>query len=68
MTRAKFPVTNKSLGEFLDNYDRKTFHNKMEDIMMDSLYYPEDCINLVEKRAEEAYDKLGDIAKFLFEN
>lgn len=63
---ARRPLERESLGEFMNDYDQKTFENLVKERMQDALNYPEDCCSIAEKLAKEAYEKLGDAAKILF--
>lgn len=41
--------------------------NAVKEFTVDAIYYPEDCADIVEGRAEKIYNQLGDIAEKLFE-
>jgi len=68
--KSKVLANEKDLGNFMKKYDKKYFYNTLTEIIKDSLYYPEDCIKVVEKNAKEAYYVLTqepEVAKMLFE-
>lgn len=51
-------IIREPLKEFLERYDQKLYEKKLKEIIISSLYYPEDCIDIMEKRAEKNYTQL----------
>jgi len=59
-------IEESNLGEFMRRYDKQRFHNTLKETIDGALYYPEDCIQIVEEKALKAYGNLEieDIKEF----
>jgi hypothetical protein len=55
-----------TIGAFMRSYEQQRFHKELRNAIEDGLYYPADCVDIVESQARKSYARLEELADDLF--